>query len=179
MNEKENLSAWMDNELSESSGAEIQRKLLESAEMRRFYSDAILIGDALRSQETLNTRSVANRVAARLAREPVHFYNPQAMQPAVTDRLPQRARSRQVLVGAVAAAAVAFVALVAVAPQMQGGGVTEIIAGVSSGMTGGGGSPTMLSVQSATPVMLEDPRLRELLEAHGSMSIRPVSAEVR
>ncbi len=179
MNQKENLSAWMDNELSESSGAEIQRQLMESADMRRFYSDAILIGDALRSQETLSTRSVANRVAARLAKEPIHFYNPQAVQPAASNQRAPKVRPRQVLVGAVAAAAVAFVALVAVAPQMQGGGVTEIIAGVSSGMTGGSAQPTMLSVQSATPVMLEDPRLRELLEAHGSMSIRPVSAEVR
>lgn len=179
MNQKENLSAWMDNELSESSGAEIQKQLMESAEMRRFYSDAILIGDALRSQETLSTRSVANRVAARLAKEPIHFYNPQAVQPAASNQRSQKVRARQVLVGAVAAAAVAFVALVAVAPQMQGGGVTEMIAGVSSGMTGGGVQPAMLSVQSATPVMLEDPRLRELLEAHGSMSIRPVSAEVR
>ena len=178
MNHKENISAWMDNELSEQEGpmgAELPRQLLNSAEMRQFYSESILIGDALRSAETLRVRSVADKVAARLAHEPIHFHQPvSSISPAAKRKGP-----RQILVGAVAAAAVAFVALVAVAPQMQGGGVAEMIAGVSSGLTGSPSTATVVSVQSATPVMLEDPRLRELLEAHGSMSIRPVSAEVR
>jgi len=179
MNHKENLSAWMDNELNEQDdpmAVELPRQLLNSAEMRQFYSESILIGDALRSAETLRVRSVADKIAARLAQEPIHFHRPSSLSASRADK-PKG--SRQILVGAVAAAAVAFVALVAVAPQMQGGGVAEMIAGVSSGLTGTPSAPTMLSVQSATPVMLEDPRLRELLEAHGSMSIRPVSAEVR
>jgi negative regulator of sigma E activity len=156
-------------------GAELPRQLLNSAEMRQFYRESILIGDALRSAEILGVRSVADQVAARLAQEPIHFHRPASS----ISLAAKRKGPRQILVGAVAAAAVAFVALVAVAPQMQGGGVAEMIAGVSSGLTGSPSAATMVSVQSATPVMLEDPRLRELLEAHGSMSIRPVSAEVR
>jgi hypothetical protein len=51
----------------------------------------------------------------------------------------------------------------------------------------GGSSPTAQSSQAslakstepAMPVPVQDPRLRELMDAHGSMSIRPVSVEVR
>ena len=35
------------------------------------------------------------------------------------------------------------------------------------------------AAEPAMPVPVQDARLRELMDAHGSMSIRPVSVEVR
>jgi negative regulator of sigma E activity len=170
MMEHEQLSAWMDGEVEPGQSPEAAAQVLADPQLRRRWQQWHLAGDALRSASlAITSSSLANRVSAQLASEPVHL--PLA-QPAALPSSRRRAagRARFVYGGAIAAA-VAFVSVVALAPQMQTN-FGELVASAVPGV-----SPTVVA-QPLEPLLLSDPRLSELLEAHGSMSIRTVS-EVR
>lgn len=170
MNRHEEMSSWMDGEADGRHAESMSSTVLNDADHRKRWNEWHLIGDVMRSASLGVTTNVADRVAARLASEPLHM----------APRKPQSSRRdlvhRSRVAAAVAAvAAVAFVALVALAPQMHEGGVSGLIA--ATGL--GGSTPAANIEQASVQVMPDDPRLREALEAHGSMSIRPVSIEVR
>ncbi|WVN42638.1 RseA family anti-sigma factor [beta proteobacterium MWH-UniP1] len=168
MSQFEKLSSFMDGETEQSSASVSAAEILEDSESRQRWQDWHLIGDVMRSNSLATKSSVANKIAQQLEFEPIHFPRATAVKKPV-------ARRPRLVYGSAIAAAIAFVAVIAVAPQMQQTGITGLIAG----QFGGGAAMTAKLDQPATPVMLEDPRLRDLLDAHGSMSIRPVSAEVR
>lgn len=166
MSQLENISSFMDGETDQHSAGTMAAQVLEDAESRQSWREWHMIGDVMRSSSLANTTSVANKISQQLRSEPLHF--PQAI--ATKKSVNRRPR---LVYGSAIAAAVAFVAVIAVAPQMQQTGITGLIAGQF------GGAAVTAKLDQPTPVMLEDPRLRDLLDAHGSMSIRPVSAEVR
>jgi sigma-E factor negative regulatory protein RseA len=168
MNHHEELSSFVDGESTAGNAASITAKVLADAESRQRWHDWHLIGDVMRSESLAGgSSSIANKLSATLAAEPIHL-----PRPAAASKKPLNRRPRLVY-GSAIAAAIAFVSVIALAPQMQQTGITGMIAGQF------GGAVLATSDQRATPIMLEDPRLRDLLDAHGSMSIRPVSAEVR
>jgi len=161
MDKREEMSSWMDGEMESNLTEPMSEHILASDQARQDWDRWHLIGDVMRSASVARSTSVASRVADALAHEPLHF--PRATAVACTARKPRLAY------GAAAAAAVAFVAYMALAPQMQEGTM----------MARAPGTVTTASVERLTPVVLDDPRVRDLIDAHGSMSIRPVSAEVR
>lgn len=172
--ESERLSAWIDNELTPEQGGRLARDVLSTHSLRQQWDEWHLIGDVMRSAPLAQPNQLSQRIASSLASEPIHL-------PSATTRTTRRGvRQRQWAYGGAAVAAIAFVALVTLAPQMQEGSLTGFLAM-------GGSSPTAQSSQAslakstepAMPVPVQDPRLRELMDAHGSMSIRPVSVEVR
>jgi hypothetical protein len=59
---------------------------------------------------------------------------------------------------------------------MDGSDVSRLMAATGFGAKS---SPTGEAGQVSVQLLPDDSRLRELLEAHGSMSVRPVSFEVR
>jgi len=168
MNHHEELSSFIDGESENLNAGALAAHVLSDPESRQRWQDWHLIGDVMRSQSLAKPSSVANRISATLASEPIHF-------PRATSERKQANRRPRLVYGSAIAAAIAFVAVLSVAPQMQQIGITGMIAG----QFGAGSAVTARADQAATPVMLEDPRLRDLLDAHGSMSIRPVSVEVR
>ncbi len=172
--DSEQLSAWIDNELAPEHGDRLVRDVMTTQPLRQQWEEWHLIGDVMRSAPLAKPTQLGQRISAALASEPIHL-------PSATTRAPRRAiRQRQWVYGGAAAAAIAFVALVTLAPQMQDGALNSFLAM-------GGNAPTAQSSQGAVakaaepamPVPVQDPRLRELMDAHGSMSIRPVSVEVR
>jgi sigma-E factor negative regulatory protein RseA len=167
MNHHEELSSFVDGESTSGGTATMTAKVLSDADSRQRWHDWHLIGDVMRSESLASTSaSIANKLSSQLASEPVHLARPSAAKKPIH-------RRPRLVYGSAIAAAIAFVSVIALAPQMQQTGITGLIAGQF------GGAVIATSDQRATPVMLEDPRLRDLLDAHGSMSIRPVSAEVR
>ncbi len=176
MNNREELSTWIDGELDANARPNITSEILASDQARRDWDQWHLIGDVMRSASIARTTSVAERVAQALTNEPIHM--PHA-QPNVAATMRSRSASRQNarwFGSAAAAAAVAFVAYLAFAPQMQDSAVTQMLAG---GPATTSPSASAIAPDRLTPVVLEDPRLRDLLDAHGTMSIRPVAVEVR
>lgn len=168
MNPHEDISSWMDGEDPSAASAAMPEKILHDPENRQRWNEWHLIGDAVRSASLARSSSVAHRVAQRLESEPLHFPRATAFRKASP-----RYRSSLVYGGAVAAA-VAFVAFITFGPPMQQGGFVDMLAG---------NLPSTLVVRAKeapmTSVVLEDARVRDLIDAHGSMSIRPVSVEVR
>ncbi len=167
MDKREEMSSWMDGESGSRPADPMSEYVLASDQARQDWDRWHLIGDVMRSPSVARSTSVANRVADALAHEPLHF--PRAT--AVT----RPARKPRLAYGAAAAAAVAFVAYVALAPQMQEGTMMARAPGTVTTAS----APATASAERLTPVVLDDPRVRDLIDAHGSMSIRPVSAEVR
>ena len=166
--EHEQLSAWMDGELDPRQTRDATTRVLSDPELRSRWASWHLAGDVLRSSSlALGPSRLVSRVSTQLDTEPVHFARPEVGAPG---RAPRRSRSRWVYGGAIAAA-FAFVSLVTIAPQMQTN-LGELVAIAVPQ------SQQPIVAQPLEPVMLSDPRLAELLEAHGSMSIRAVS-EVR
>ncbi len=172
--DSEQLSAWIDGELTPEQVSRLARDVISTQPLRQQWEEWHLIGDVMRSAPLAKPSQLNQRISSALASEPIHL-------PSATTRTPRRAvRQRQWAYGGAAAAAIAFVALVTLAPQMQEGSLTGFLAM-------GGNNPTAQSSQAsvaksaepAMPVPVQDPRLRELMDAHGSMSIRPVSVEVR
>ncbi len=173
--EHEQISAWMDGELDASQSSDLAAKIAADPELRRRWQQWHLAGDILRSSSlAIGSSSLANRVSAQLASEPIHF--PQAIASESSTKRREAHRSRKMVYGGAIAAAIAFVSLITIAPQMQTN-LGELVASAVPGASTP--APETVLAQPATPVMLSDPRLSELLEAHGSMSIRTVSAEVR
>lgn len=173
MTQHEEISSWMDGEADSTNAASMSAKVLHDPQGLQRWNDWHLIGDVMRSPSLARPSSVASRVADKLQTEPLHFPRAAAPNAATNHKaVPIRRRSPLVYGGAIAAA-IAFVAFIAFGPTLQQGGFVEMIAASMPSPT------TRSSDQPVTPVALEDPRLRDLLDAHGSMSIRPVSAEVR
>ncbi len=166
MSQLENISSFMDGEVDQQTANQLAAQVLEDADSRQCWREWHTIGDVMRSSSLGNTASIANRISQQLESEPIHFPRPAVLNKPVN-------RRPRLVYGSAIAAAIAFVAVIAVAPQMQQTGITGLIAGQF------GGAAVTAKLDQPTPVMLEDPRLRDLLDAHGSMSIRPVSAEVR
>lgn len=161
----EKVSAWLDDSLEASQANGLSQAVLNDAVLQERWKDWNLIGDVMRSASLAQPTNLADQVAARLQSEPVHF-------PGVASRASGRSsaaarlRRHRVAYGVAAAAAVAFVSVVALAPQMQQSIAPVLMAGSAP-------------AAPATPTQLDDPRLRELLDTHGSMAFRHVSAEVR
>lgn len=168
MNNREEMSSWMDGEVESDPTNPMSSKILDSEQARQDWDRWHLIGDVMRSASVARTTAVADRVAKALEQEPLHF--PRATPPA------PRARKSRFAYGAAAAAAVAFVAVIAVAPQMRDG---NTMVAANSGGTQQTTVKASVASERLAPVVLEDPRVRDLIDAHGSMSIRPVSVEVR
>jgi sigma-E factor negative regulatory protein RseA len=175
MNAHEELSEWMDGQTSESRAELMAKKILQDPESRARWNDYHLIGDAMRSAALARKSNVADAVAQALESEPVHFSAP-AISSASPSRVGRRKISRAVS-GLAVAAGLAFVVFVAVAPQMQAPDGPEQLAAGSPAIEAANRSAAVST--ATTTAVLQDARLRELFDAHGSMSIRPVSTEVR
>ena len=170
--EAERLSAWIDNELPKEDGQRLAQQVITTAPMRAQWEQWHLIGDVMRSAPLARPSVLGQRVSQALASEPIHF-------PAKSSRSARQfIRQRQWIYGGAAAAAIAFVALVTIAPQMQDGSLNSFLA-MGSGAPSQSSQATVRVAEPTMPVPVQDPRLRELMDAHGSMSIRPVSVEVR
>lgn len=172
MNQHEDISAWMDGAADPGRDRQIGDQVLDTAEARARWNEWHLIGDVMRSNSLAQPSSLTDKVARRLASEPVHLSRSRSVV------VPERrvVRRKPLVYGAAVAAAVAFVTLVAVAPQMHQGGVGELLAGALAPPAAQSGRQP---VEPFSPLVAEDPRLRDMLDAHGSMSIRPVSVEIR
>jgi len=175
MNAHEELSEWMDGQTSESRAELMAKIILQDPESRARWNDYHLIGDAMRSAALARKSNVADAVAQALESEPVHFSAP-AISSASPSRVGRRKISRAVS-GLAVAAGLAFVVFVAVAPQMQAPDGPEQLAAGSPAIEAANRSAAVST--ATTTAVLQDARLRELFDAHGSMSIRPVSTEVR
>jgi sigma-E factor negative regulatory protein RseA len=158
----ERVSAWIDGSLSSQEASDLYRTVSSDPSLQAKWHEWHLIGDVMRSASLAKSAGVADRVAELLAKEPIHFL------PATAGREKRQAMlsRRRVTYGLATAAAVAFVSVVAIAPQTQQGFSPAMLAS----------SPPAVPIQ---PSQLEDPRLRDLLDTHGSMAIRPVSFELR
>lgn len=170
MNRHEEISSWMDGETEARQADGLPLRVMQDAESRRRWNEWHLIGDVMRSPSLGRDTVLADRIAQRLAAEPVLM--PSA---ALRSTRLKRVRKSRMAAAAAVAAAVAFVAVVAVAPQINQDGESGLIAATGLGAKT---SPSV-SEQASAQAMPEDPRLRDLLETHGSMSIRPVSFEAR
>ncbi|MEY2681484.1 MAG: hypothetical protein EBU74_06135 [Betaproteobacteria bacterium] len=175
MKAHEELSEWMDGQAGEGQAELMAKKILQDPESRARWNDYHLIGDAMRSASLARKSNIADAVAQALESEPVHF-SAAAITSANPSRVGRRKISRAVS-GLAVAAGLAFVVFVAVAPQMQAPGGPEQLAAGSPAIEATN-SPAAASTATTTAV-LQDTRLRELFDAHGSMSIRPVSTEIR
>ena len=170
MSRHEEMSSWMDGESDARQSDALPSQLLQDAEARHRWNEWHLIGDVMRSPSLGRNTALAARVSKTLASEPAHL--PSAELRSSRRRIVQRSR---IAAAAAVAAAVGFVAVVAIAPQMEEGGVSGLIAA-----TGFGSKPAPANTeQVSSQLAAEDTRLRDLLETHGSMSIRPVSFEAR
>ncbi|MFM8631510.1 MAG: sigma-E factor negative regulatory protein [Betaproteobacteria bacterium] len=175
MNAHEELSAWMDGQATESRAEHVTKKILQDPESRARWNEYHLISDAMRSAALARKSNVADAVAQALESEPNHL-GAAAITSEHRSGVGRRKISRMVS-GLAVAAGLAFVVFVAVAPQMQApGGPEQLAAGNPAIKTAD--SPAAVNT-AATTAVLQDARLRELFDAHGSMSIRPVSTEVR
>jgi sigma-E factor negative regulatory protein RseA len=158
----ERVSAWMDDSLSAQESADLYRAVSSDQSLQAKWHGWHLIGDVMRSASLAQPQPVSRRVAEQLATEPIHFL-------AASSRKEKRQGAlsrRRVTYGLATAAAVAFVSVVALAPQTQQNFTQSVLAGSSPAVP-------------IAPSQLEDPRLRELLDTHGSMAVRPVSFELR
>lgn len=158
----ERVSAWMDDSLTSQEASDLYQAVSSEQGLRAKWSEWHLIGDVMRSASLAKPVGVADRISELLAKEPVHSRS----GPAHREKRQAMLSRRRVTYGLATAAAVAFVSVVAIAPQTQQGFTPAILAS----------SPPAVPIQ---PSQLEDPRLRELLDTHGSMAIRPVSFELR
>ncbi len=175
MNAHEELSEWMDGQAAEGRTEHMTKKILQDCDSRARWNEYHLIGDAMRSAALARKSNVANAVAQALEHEPNHL-GAAAISAEHRSRFGRRKISRAVS-GLAAAAGLAFVVFVAVAPQMQAPGSPEqLAAGSPANQAAERPAAVSTAVNSA---VLQDARLRELFDAHGSMSIRPVSTEVR
>jgi negative regulator of sigma E activity len=156
----EELSAWADDQLTATESARVQNALKHDPQLQASWNQWHLIGDVMRSASLARTTNVAEQVAQRLKAEPIHFSSSKLQARKALLRKPR------FIYAAASAAAVAFVAVVAITPQMQDNIAPMLLAGKPS-------------ATPITPSQLEDPRLRELLDTHGAMAFRPVSVEVR
>jgi sigma-E factor negative regulatory protein RseA len=156
----EQVSAWMDDQLTSEESQGLIQSLQKDATLTRQWDRWHLIGDVMRTESLARGSTVAQRVAQQLDSEPVHFPTKK------TRPLSDRRRRLGLAYGVASAAAIAFVAFVAFTPQMQDTLTPTLLAGKTP-------------AQPITPSQLEDPRLRELLDAHGAMALRPVSVELR
>jgi sigma-E factor negative regulatory protein RseA len=172
MNQHEEISAWMDGAAEPGQEDNVATRVSSDPDSRSRWDDWHLIGDVMRSNSLARRSGFSDALGRRLQSEPLHLPVARVAE-TVRER---RSRKRQLVYGAAVAAAVAFVAVVAVAPQMQQGGVVEMLANAVAPQTPAGNRP---AAEPLAPLVAEDPRLRDLLDAHGSMSIRPVSVEVR
>lgn len=121
MNPHEELSAWMDGQAQPDRAEAMVKTVLEDPQSRARWNEWHLIGDVMRSAALARPTSVANGVAQALAKEPVHLpvaASPQAPS-APTTSTPIRRRMPRAMAGGAIAAALAFVVLVSLAPQMQ------------------------------------------------------------
>lgn len=169
MSQYEQLSSWMDGETDARQSDALPSQVLDDAQSRQRWNDWHLIGDVMRSPSLGRGTGLADRVAKQLATEPVLLPST-GLRSARRDRV----RKSRIAAAVAVAAAVAFVAVVAVAPQMDQSG-----SGLLATMGSGSKLSTSGTEQASSQAMLEDPRLRDLLETHGSMSVRPVSFETR
>jgi sigma-E factor negative regulatory protein RseA len=176
MNAHEELSEWMDGQAAEGCAERMTKKILQDSESRARWHEYHLIGDAMRSAALARKSNVADAVAQALENEPNHL-GAVAIASENRSGVSRRKISRAVS-GLAVAAGLAFVVVVAVAPQMQSPGGPEQLAADSSAIKATESPAAVNSAATATAV-LQDARLRELFDAHGSMSIRPVSTEVR
>jgi negative regulator of sigma E activity len=156
----EELSAWADDQLTATESSRVQNALKNDAQLQASWNQWHLIGDVMRSASLARTTNVADQIAERLKAEPIHFSSSKLQARKAFMRKPR------FIYAAASAAAVAFVAVVALAPQMQDNIAPMLLAGKPS-------------ATPITPSQLEDPRLRELLDTHGAMAFRPVSVEAR
>lgn len=163
--EAEHLSAFMDDGLHPADAAKISEHLIADENLKSRWSEWHLIGDVMRSASLASHHERVSAITEKLQSEPVHF--PQSSpsktlvpQGGSSNRFAKR-RPRWLYAGA-AAAAVAFVSFVALAPQMHSVMPPALVA-------------TSQPAKPVSPTQLEDPQLRELLDRHGSMAIRPVS----
>lgn len=171
--DSEQLSAWIDNELTPDQGSRLAQTVMSAQPLRQQWEEWHLIGDVMRSAPLAKPTQLGQRISAALSTEPIHL-------PTAQSRAPRRAiRQRQWIYGGAAAAAIAFVALVTLAPQMQDGSLNSFLAMGGSAPGASSQNVAQRAAEPAMPVPVQDARLRELMDAHGSMSIRPVSVEVR
>ena len=169
----EQVSAWIDNELTPDQGSRLAQTVMSTQPLRQQWEEWHLIGDVMRSAPLAKPTQLGQRISAALSTEPIHL-------PIAQSRAPRRAiRQRQWIYGGAAAAAIAFVALVTLAPQMQDGSLNSFLAMGGSAPGASSQNVAQRAAEPAMPVPVQDARLRELMDAHGSMSIRPVSVEVR
>lgn len=156
--QSELLSAFMDDSLGHKQAQDAGEHILKTPALQAQWNEWHLIGDVIRSRGLAHMRPIADRVRDRLADEPVHL--PFGATAKVSTDHHRRDRFRAVYAGAVAAA-IAFVALIAVAPQMQSPNPSVLATGPVA--------------RPVSPAQLADPRLHELLDTHGAMAVRPVS----
>lgn len=122
MNPHEELSAWMDGQAQPGRAEAMVKTVLEDPQSRARWNEWHLIGDVMRSAALAKPTSVADGVAKALAKEPVHLpvaASPQAQATSTPTSTPIRRRMPRAMAGGAIAAALAFVVLVTVAPQMQ------------------------------------------------------------
>lgn len=170
MNPHEELSAWMDGEAGDGRTEAMTKMVLQTPESRARWSEWHLIGDVMRSSALSKPSRVADAVSIALEHEPNHI--PLAQHRTVPARVLARRRVTRALSGVAVAAALMFVVFMAVSPQMQEeGGAGQLAAQAPA--------TTVAGSLTENAAVLQDARLRELFDAHGSMSIRPVSTEVR
>ncbi|MBU3724269.1 MAG: hypothetical protein FGM18_02000 [Burkholderiaceae bacterium] len=117
MNSHEELSAWMDGQAGEDRAETMVKSVLQDPERRARWNEWHLIGDVMRSAALARPTSLADRVSEALGSEPVHLPAPAAHHPKPVT--PIRRRMPKAMAGGAVAAALAFVAFVALAPQMQ------------------------------------------------------------
>lgn len=163
--EAEHLSAFMDDGLHPADATKISEHLIADENLKSRWSEWHFIGDVMRSASLASHHVKTAEIAEKLRSEPIHLpqgspSGAQVPQGISSNRFAKR-RPRWLYAGA-AAAAVAFVSFVALAPQMQSVMPPALVA-------------TSQPAKPVSPTQLEDPQLRELLDRHGSMAIRPVS----
>jgi len=158
----ERVSAWIDGGLSSQEASDLYPRVASDPALQAKWHEWHLIGDVMRSASLAKSAGVTDRVAELLAKEPIHLLPAAARR---EKRLTVLSR-RSVTYGLATAAAVAFVSVVTLGPQTRQSVTPSMLASNSSAMP-------------IRPSQLDDPRLRDLLDTHGSMAVRPVSFELR
>lgn len=169
LNQCEQLSALMDGELEGEALAEALR-LAHGEESQATWELYHLVGDVLRSPELAAHASspLLGRLREQLAQEPAAARVPLVLQsesPVVSVHVPQPAANASVfrwkmVAGIASMAAVAAIGWNSV-EALRGGGAQLASAPVASPA-----SVVAVSDGAGQPVMLRDPRLDELLQAH-------------
>ena len=169
LNQCEQLSALMDGELEGEALAEALR-LAHGEESQATWALYHLVGDVLRSPELAAHASspLLGRLREQLAQEPAAARVPLVLQsesPVVSVHVPQPAANASVfrwkmVAGIASMAAVAAIGWNSV-EALRGGG-----AQLASAPVAPPASVVAVSEGAGQPVMLRDPRLDELLQAH-------------